>query len=75
MISIIANLIPTIAFVLGFCLGFSIKKNDKLPEIKTPTEIVKDIKEQKEVRIKKETTDQYLENIDNYPFNQKDIKE
>ena len=75
MISIIQNLIPTIAFVVGFCLGFSIKKNDKLPEIKTPTEIVKDIQEQKEVRIKKETTDQYLENIDNYPYNQKDIKE
>lgn len=75
MISILQSLIPTIAFVLGFCLGFSIKKEDKLPEIKTPTEIVSDIKEKKEVRIKKEATDQYLENIDNYPYNQKDIKE
>ena len=75
MISIIQNLIPTIAFVLGFCLGFTIKKEDKLPEIKTPTEIVKDVQEKKEVRIKKELTDQYLENIDNYPYNQKDIKE
>lgn len=75
MISIIQNIIPTIAFVVGFCLGFYIRKNDKLPEIKTPTEIVSEVKEKKEVRIKKEATDQYLENIDNYPYNQKDIKE
>lgn len=74
------NIVPTICFIVGFCLGFSIKKNDKLPEIKTPTKIIKEIKEERkeeerkqEEEEKKKETDIYLENIDNYPYNQKDI--
>ena len=75
MINLIYQLVPIIAFIIGFSFGFSIKKNDKLPEIKTPGEIIKEHQEKKKEEHKRNVTEQYLSNIDNYPHNQKDIKE
>lgn len=73
--NLIYAILPVICFIAGFCFGFSLKKEDKLPEIKTPSEIIKEKKEQKKVEKVTARTEQYLENIENYPYNQKDFKE
>lgn len=75
MINLIYQIIPIISFVVGFCFGFSVKKEDKLPEIKTPREIIKEKREERKEEKQKEILNQYLENIESYPYNQKDIKE
>ena len=75
MINLIYTILPIISFIIGFSFGFTIKRDDKLPEIKTPTQIIHEKKEEKKAEQKKRVLDQYLENIDNYPNYQKDIKE
>lgn len=75
MLNLIYQIIPIISFVVGFSFGYSIKKEDKLPEIKTPSQIIKEKKEEKKEEKQKEILDQYLDNLDNYPNNQKPIKE
>ena len=74
MTNLIIEILPIIAFIIGFSFGFSVKRNDKLPEI-NPVKIVKEKKEEIIQEKKKSQMEQYLENIDNYPYNQKDIKE
>lgn len=75
MINLLYSLLPVIFFIAGFCFGFSIKKTDELPKVKTPVEVFEEHKEK--VRVKEENTkwNTYLDNIDNYPYNQKSIKE
>ena len=75
MINIVFSILPVICFIAGFCFGFKIKTTDKLPEIKTPVQILEE--HQEKVKIKEEATKlgAYLDNIDNYPYNQKEIKE
>lgn len=75
MINLIYQIIPIIAFIIGFSFGFTIRKEDKLPEIKSPAKIIKERKQEAEEERKRSIEEQYLENIDNYPNNQKDIKE
>lgn len=75
MLSLISQIIPIIAFVVGFSFGFSIKKDDKLPDIKTPGQKFEELKAQKKEKKNKEILDQYMDNLDNYPYNQKQIKE
>lgn len=75
MINLIFQLLPIVTFMIGFSFGFSIKRDDKLPEIKSPKKIIEERKKEKEEERKRNITEQYLENIDNYPYNQKDIKE
>lgn len=75
MINLISQIIPVLSFAIGFCFGFYIKTEKKLPEVKSPGKIIKEHKEEKETEHKRDVLEQYLENIDNYPNNQKDIKE
>lgn len=75
MINLIVQIIPVISFIVGFCFGFYIKTEHKLPEIKSPTKIIKEKKQEIKEEKKRNIEEQYLENIDNYPYNQKDIKE
>lgn len=75
MINFIFMILPTIMFIVGFYLGVSIKINEKLPEIKTPMQIIEEKKVENKEKKEKEVMDLYLENIDNYPNNQKEIKE
>ena len=71
--NILVMILPTITFLVGFYFGFNVK-GDKLPEV-NPVKIVEKKKEEKIQEKKKAAIDQYLENIDNYPNNQKEIKE
>lgn len=75
IINLIYTILPIITMIIGFCFGFSIKKTDELPKVKTPVEIIEEHREK--AKLKKEATnlDIYMENIDNYPYNQKTIKE
>lgn len=73
MINIICQLLPVITMIIGFYFGFKVAKNNQLPEIKTPVEIIEEKKEKKKAKAKATETDVYLENIDNYPLNQKDV--
>ena len=75
MINLIYTLMPIITFMIGFSFGFSIKRDNKLPEIKTPAKIIQEHKEEKKQEQDRRVLEQYIENIDNYPYNQKDIKE
>ena len=75
MINLIYQIIPIIAFIIGFSMGFSIKRDDKLPEIKSPAKIITEKQQEAKEKKKRSIEEQYLENIDNYPYNQKDIKE
>lgn len=75
MINLIYTILPVITFMIGFSFGFSIKRNDKLPEIKTPKKIIEEHKEEKKQEQNRAVIEQYLSNIDNYPYNQKDIEE
>ena len=71
MINLIYTVLPTITLIVGFYIGFSIKKEDKFPPIK----IIKEKQEEKEKAQEIKALETYMENIDNYPDNQKDIKE
>ena len=76
MINVIFMIMPVITLIMGFYFGYRIGKDQEIPkvEIKTPMEIVEEIKERHE---EKEFTDDLsdnIDNIDNYPYNQKQIK-
>ncbi len=77
--NLIYMILPTITLIVGFYIGFTVKKEDKLPEIKNPVEVIReDIKvkkQQKQEEKESKILDDYMDNIDNYPYNQKDIKE
>ena len=74
MINLIYTILPIISFIIGFSFGFTIKIDEKLPEIKILTQIIKKKEEEKKAEQKKKALDQCLENIDNYPYNQKYIR-
>lgn len=73
IINLIYTILPIITMIIGFYFGFNIKKTDELPEIKTPMKIIEEKKEEKKIKAKKTETEKYLENIENYPYNQKDF--
>lgn len=74
----INSIIPIICLILGFYFGFRIGKEKEIPTI-NPVKIVKEeveqAKEEKKSKKEKEILEQYIENLDNYPNNQKKIKE
>ena len=76
MINVISTILPIIAMMIGFYFGYRIGKDKEIPEvtIKTPTEIVEEMKENKEVRDFDRDLQDFMTNIDNYPYNQKEIK-
>ena len=76
MINVIYVIMPVITMIAGFYFGYRIGKDKEIPEvtIKTPTEIVEEIKENKEARDFDRDLQDFMGNIDNYPYNQKQIK-
>lgn len=74
----INSIIPIICLILGFYFGFRIGKEKEIPTV-NPVKIVKEeveqAKEEKKSKKEKEILEQYIENLDNYPNNQKKIKE
>lgn len=75
MINFIYTILPVITMIIGFCFGFSIKKTDELPKVKTPVEVFEEHKEKAKIKEEASKLNDYLENIENYPYNQKKIKE
>ena len=74
MVNFIFQILPIITFMIGFSFGFTIKRDDKLPEI-NPKKIIEEHKKEVKAEHDKAVLEQYLDNIDNYPYNQKEIKE
>ena len=76
MINLVYVIMPIIAMMIGFYFGYRIGKDKEIPEvtIKTPTEIVEEMKENREVREFDKDLQDFMTNIDNYPYNQKEIK-
>ena len=72
MINLIYTILPIVTMIIGFYFGFNINKDGKLPEVKTIGEIMDEKKTKKKIKAKETETEIYLENIDNYPKNQKD---
>ena len=74
----INSIIPIICLILGFYFGFRIGKEKEIPTV-NPVKIVKEeveqAKKEKKSKKEKEILEQYIENLDNYPNNQKKIKE
>lgn len=75
MINLIYTILPIVTMIIGFVFGFNIRKEDKLPEVKAPTEIIEEHRQKKKSKKEQDIKESYLENIENYPYNQKDIKE
>lgn len=75
MINLIYTLLPIITMIIGFYFGFNLKKEDKLPEIKTPIQIIEEQKKKKKENKENEELETFISNIDNYPENQQKIKE
>lgn len=75
MINLIYTILPIITMMIGFYFGFNLKKEDKLPKLKSPKEIIEEKKEAKKEKQEINELATYLENIDNYPYKQKEIKE
>ena len=73
MINLVYSIVPVICFIAGLYFGFKIKKTDELPEIKTPAEVIEKKNEEKKAKVIRNETEKYLENIENYPYNQKEI--
>ena len=76
MINVISMIMPVITMIMGFYFGYRIGKDHEIPEveIKTPMEIVEEIKEKHEEKEFQDDLADYIDNIDNYPYNQKQIK-
>lgn len=76
MINLVYVIMPIVAMMIGFYFGYRIGKDKEIPEvtIKTPTEIVEEIKENREIKDFDRDLQDFMGNIDNYPYNQKQIK-
>lgn len=76
MINVIYVIMPVITMIAGFYFGYRIGKDKEIPEvtIKTPSEIVEEIKENREIKDFDRDLQDFMGNIDNYPYNQKQIK-
>ena len=74
MINLIYTILPIVTLIIGFYFGFNLKKTNELPEIKTPVKIIEEKKEQAQIKQKQNELETYMQNIDNYPNNQKDFK-
>ncbi len=67
---IIRELIPITIFVIGFFMGFKIGKDKELPEI-NPVKVIENKVNELEAKKEISELEEYLENIENYPNNQR----
>lgn len=74
MINLIYTILPVITLIAGFYMGLSIH-TDKPIEVKGPVEIMKEKKKSKEKEKSVQVLEQYLQNLDEYPNNQKKFEE
>lgn len=75
IVNLIYSIIPGLCICIGFYFGFRIGKEKEIPKIKTISEVIEEKKEIAEEKKEKNIMTDYLSNIDNYPNNQKEIKE
>lgn len=76
MINVIYTILPIITMIMGFYFGYRLGKGEGIPqiEIKSPVEIVEDIKEKHEAKEFNNDLEDFMTNLDNFPNNQKKIK-
>lgn len=76
MINLIYTILPIITLIIGFCFGFYLNMEREIPklQVRTPTKIIKEYKREKKKEQEETEMEQYMENIDNYPNNQKSFK-
>lgn len=67
-------IIPSLCLCIGFYFGYKIGKDQDI-KISTPKQIVEKKKEEKKIKKEQDVLAQYIANIDDYPNNQRDIKE
>lgn len=68
------TVLPVITMIAGFYFGFRIGKDKEIPEVKTPKKIIEEYKEEKKEKETKKQLETYIENIDNYPNNQQEVR-
>ncbi len=68
------TILPIITMIIGFYFGFRIGKDKEIPEIKTPVQVINEYKEEKREKDIQNQYNTYLSNIDNYPYNQQEVK-
>ncbi len=68
------TMLPIITMIFGFYFGFKIGKNKEIPEIKTPMQAINEYQEEKKEKEIQNQYNTYLSNIDNYPYNQQEVK-
>lgn len=82
LVNLINQIVPVITFITGLYIGHYLRKHDEIPNI--PKQIKEDIidakeekkkeKKKREIDERMKKTEEYLNNIDNYPYNQKKIE-
>lgn len=82
MFNFIYQFFTILCLCIGFYFGYTIGKTQRLPQYKSVRKIIRERKKEiereekeKELETKYSITEQYLENINNYPNNQKEIVE
>lgn len=86
MLNLIYHFFTILCLCVGFYFGYTIGKTQRLPKYKSVGKIIRERKKEierekkeeekeKELETKFSITEQYLENINNYPNNQKEIIE
>ena len=82
MINLIYQFLGILCLCIGFYFGYCIGKEQRLPKYKSIRKIVRERKKEIEEEKKEEEREnsisiieQYLDNINNFPNNQKAIKE
>lgn len=67
--NILYSIVPAITMVIGFYFGYKLRdtdKKDKLPDLKTPRQIIKEHKERVEEEKEIAEAKKWIEEIDNY---------
>lgn len=67
-------IIPSLCLCIGFFCGYKIGNEQRIV-FKTPVKLMREKRQEKEIEHEKDVLNQYIDNIDNYPYNQKSIKE
>lgn len=67
--SLIYSIVPIISMIIGIYIGYKLRGDggeDRLPDIKTPTQMIKEHKSEKETEKILKETEAWLKEIDNY---------
>lgn len=67
--NLVYSIVPVITMIIGFYFGYKIRavnKEDKLPDIKAPSTIIREHKEIKEAQKKIDEATAWIDEINNY---------